>query len=91
MSLQFDVLGIGNAIVDVIARTEDDPDLPQAANSAFLVDIPTEGWEIVRDVETLSGAHNHCEIRITDLVEHVGQTVRLDRDREAVRHEWELA
>ena len=24
MSLQFDVLGIGNAIVDVIARTEDD-------------------------------------------------------------------
>jgi acyl-CoA dehydrogenase len=54
----------------LIARTEDDPDLPQAANSAFLVDIPSEGWEIVRDVETLAGSHNHCEIRITDLVVH---------------------
>ena len=51
----------------LIARTEDDPDLPQAANSAFIVDIPSEGWEIVRDVETMSGSHNHCEIRITDL------------------------
>jgi acyl-CoA dehydrogenase len=54
----------------LIARTEDDPDLPQAANSAFLVDIPSEGWEIVRDVETMSGSHNHCEIRITDLRVH---------------------
>jgi acyl-CoA dehydrogenase len=54
----------------LIARTEDDPDLPQAANSAFLVDIPSEGWELVRDVETLAGGHNHCEIRITDLVVH---------------------
>jgi acyl-CoA dehydrogenase len=54
----------------LIARTEDDPDLPQAANSAFLVDIPSEGWEIVRDVATMSGSHNHCEIRITDLRVH---------------------
>lgn len=51
----------------LIARTEDDPDIPQAANTAFLVDIPSEGWEIVRDVQTMSGGHNHCEIRITDL------------------------
>jgi acyl-CoA dehydrogenase len=51
----------------LIARTEDDPEVPQACNSAFLVDIPSEGWEIVRDVYTMSGAHNHCEIRITDL------------------------
>jgi acyl-CoA dehydrogenase len=51
----------------LIARTEDDPDVPQAANSAFLVDIPSEGWEIERDVHTMSGSHNHCEIRITDL------------------------
>jgi acyl-CoA dehydrogenase len=51
----------------LIARTEDDPDVPQAANSAFLVDIPSEGWEIVRDVHTMSGSHNHCEIRITNL------------------------
>jgi acyl-CoA dehydrogenase len=51
----------------LIARTEDQPELPQAANSAFLVDLPSEGWEIVRDVATMSGSHNHCEIRITDL------------------------
>jgi acyl-CoA dehydrogenase len=57
----------------LIARTEDDPDLPQAANSAFLVDIPSEGWEVVRDVETMSGSHNHCEIRITDLRVHADQ------------------
>jgi len=51
----------------LIARTEDDPERPQAANSAFLVDIPSDGWEIVRDVTTMSGSHNHCEIRIRDL------------------------
>ena len=51
----------------LIARTEDDPEVPQAANSAFLVDIPSEGWEVVRDVETMSGGHNHCEIRIRGL------------------------
>jgi acyl-CoA dehydrogenase len=57
--------GAGFAIL--IARTEDDPDIPQAANSAFLVDTDSPGWEIVRDVETMSGSHNHCEIRIADL------------------------
>src|SRR5687768_7454011 len=31
----------------LIARTEDDPDVPQAANSAFIVDIPSDGWEVV--------------------------------------------
>jgi len=51
----------------LIARTEDDPEIPQAGNSAFLIDIPSEGWEVVRDVHTMSGSHNHCEIRITDL------------------------
>jgi acyl-CoA dehydrogenase len=51
----------------LISRTETDPEVPQAANSAFLVDLPSEGWHIVRDVETMAGSHNHCEIRITDL------------------------
>jgi acyl-CoA dehydrogenase len=51
----------------LVARTEEDPDLPQAANSCFIVDIPSEGWNIVRDVETMSGGHNHCEILIEDL------------------------
>jgi acyl-CoA dehydrogenase len=60
----------GASFAILIARTEDDPELPQAANSAFLVDIPSEGWEIVRDVETMSGSHNHCEIAINDLRVH---------------------
>jgi acyl-CoA dehydrogenase len=52
----------------LIARTEDDPEVPQATNTAFLVDIPSEGWEVVRDIHTMSGpSHNHCEIRIRDL------------------------
>jgi acyl-CoA dehydrogenase len=63
----------GASFAILIARTEDDPDLPQAANSAFLVDLPSAGWEIVRDVETMSGGHNHCEIRITDLRLHKDQ------------------
>ncbi len=57
----------GASFAILIARTEDDPERPQAANSAFLVDIPSDGWEVVRDVATMSGSHNHCEIRITDL------------------------
>ena len=51
----------------LVARTEDNPDMPQAANSCFIVDIPSEGFNIVRDVETMSGGHNHCEILIQDL------------------------
>ena len=51
----------------LIARTEDEPEIPQACNTAFIVDIPSEGWEIVRDIHTMSGSHNHCEIRITNL------------------------
>jgi acyl-CoA dehydrogenase len=51
----------------LLARTEDDPEVPQAATTAFIVDMPSPGWEIVRDVETMAGSHNHCEIRITDL------------------------
>jgi acyl-CoA dehydrogenase len=51
----------------LIARTEDDPDLPQAANSAFIVDIPSEGWTEVREVETMHGSTGHSEILIEDL------------------------
>jgi acyl-CoA dehydrogenase len=57
----------GAQLAILIAKTEDDPETPQAGNSAFLVDLPSEGWEIVRDVETMGGSHNHCEIRITHL------------------------
>ena len=41
--------------------------MPQAANSAFIVDIPTEGWTEVREVETMHGSTGHSEIRIEDL------------------------
>jgi len=51
----------------LIARTEDDPDLPQAANSCFIIDLPNPAFRIVRDIETMSGGHNHCEILIEDL------------------------
>ncbi len=51
----------------VIACTDPDADPPQARNTAFLVDTPADGWEIVRDVETMAGPANHPEIRITDL------------------------
>jgi acyl-CoA dehydrogenase len=52
----------------LIARTEDEPEIPQACNTAFLVDLPSAGWEIVRDIHTMSGpSHNHCEIRISGL------------------------
>jgi acyl-CoA dehydrogenase len=51
----------------LIARTEDDPDLPQAANTAFLVDIPSDGWHEVRQIETMHGSTGHSEIVIEDL------------------------
>jgi acyl-CoA dehydrogenase len=51
----------------LIARTEDNPDLPQAANTAFLVDLPTDGWDRVREVSTMHGGSGHSEIVIQDL------------------------
>jgi acyl-CoA dehydrogenase len=55
------------AFAILVARTEDDPDLPQAANTAFLVDIPSQGWNRVREVETMHGGTGHSEIVIEDL------------------------
>ena len=57
----------------LIARTEDDPDLPQAANTAFIVDIPSDGWTEVRQVETMHGSTGHSEILIEDLRVHNDQ------------------
>ena len=51
----------------LIARTEDEPEIPQAANSAFIVDLPAPGWNVVRDVLTMAGHHNHAEIVIENL------------------------
>ncbi len=57
----------------LIARTEDDPELPQAGNTAFLVDIPSDGWTEVRQVETMHGSTGHSEILIEDLRVHDDQ------------------
>jgi acyl-CoA dehydrogenase len=57
----------------LIARTEQDPDIPQAANTAFIVDLPQEGWNEVREVETMHGPEGHSEIVITDLRVHDDQ------------------
>lgn len=51
----------------VIARTDPDAEIPQARNSAFIVECDSPGFELVRDVETMSGSHNHCEIRYNDV------------------------
>ena len=55
------------AFAILLARTEDNPDLPQAANTAFIVDIPSPGWNRVREVETMHGGSGHSEIVIEDL------------------------
>jgi acyl-CoA dehydrogenase len=57
----------------LIARTEDDPDLPQAANTAFLVDLPSAGWTEVRQIETMHGGTGHSEILVEDLRVHERQ------------------
>jgi len=57
----------------LVCRTEDDPEIPQAANSAFIIDIPSEGWNDVREVETMHGGTGHSEIVIEDLRVHDDQ------------------
>jgi acyl-CoA dehydrogenase len=57
----------------LIARTEQEPDIPQAANSAFIIDLPSEGWIEVREIETMHGSTGHSEIRIEDLRVHNDQ------------------
>ena len=57
----------GASFAIVIARTDPDADPPQARNSAFLVDLPNEGWEIIRDVETMAGPANHPESILTNV------------------------
>ncbi len=57
----------GAAFAIVIARTDPDAEIPQARNSAFIVDTDTPGFEIVRDVETMGGRHNHPEVRYNNV------------------------
>ena len=55
------------AFAILIARTEATPDKPQAANTGFLVDIPSQGWNRVREVGTMHGGSGHSEIVIDNL------------------------
>ena len=57
----------GATFAIVIARTDPDADPPQARNTAFIVDIDAPGFNIVRDVETMAGHGNHCEIRFENV------------------------
>jgi len=57
----------------LVCRTEENPDIPQAANSAFLIDLPSDGWTEVRQVETMHGSTGHSEIVIEDLRVHNDQ------------------
>ena len=57
----------GAAFAIVIARTDPDADPPQARNTAFIVPTDAAGFNIVRDVETMAGHGNHCEIRFEDV------------------------
>ena len=52
----------------VIAKTDPDADPPQARNSAFIVDLPNPGFKIVRDIDTMAGKGNHCEIMLENCV-----------------------
>ena len=57
----------------LIARTEDDPELPQAANTAFIIDLPFDGWTEAREIETMHGSTGHSEMIIEDLRVHDSQ------------------
>ncbi len=52
----------------VIARTDPDASPPQARNTAFIVETENPGWQIVRDIDTMAGRGNHCEIKIENCV-----------------------
>ncbi len=52
----------------LIVRTElEVPEGSTGATTAFIVDIPSEGWNDVREIETMHGSTGHSEIVIDDL------------------------
>ena len=52
----------------VLAKTDPDADPPQARTSAFIVELPNPGFQIVRDIDTMAGKGNHCEIKFENCV-----------------------
>jgi acyl-CoA dehydrogenase len=60
----------------LIARTElDVPEGARGANTAFIIDLPSDGWNNVREVGTMHGPGGHSEIVITDLRVHDSQVL----------------
>ena len=59
----------GATFAIVIAKTDPDAEVPQARNSAFIVETKTPGWTMVRDVHTMAPGrgHNHCELRFENM------------------------
>ena len=57
----------GASFAIVIAKTDPDAEIPQARNTAFIVPTDSPGFELVRDVKTMAGGHNHCEILYKDV------------------------
>ena len=58
----------------LIAKTElDVPEGSRGGNTAFIIDLPTEGWNNVREIETMHGPGGHSEIVIEDLRVHDSQ------------------
>lgn len=57
----------GASFAIVIAKTDPDAEIPQARNTAFIVPTDSPGFELVRDVETMAGGHNHYEILYQDV------------------------
>ena len=51
----------------LIARTDPDAEIAQARNSAFIVPVKSEGFKIVRDVQTMGGGGGHPELRLTNV------------------------
>ena len=50
-----------------MCRTEENPDIPQAAKTTFMIEVPHEEWNDVREVKAMHGGTGHSEIVITDL------------------------
>ena len=57
----------GAAFAIVIACTDPDANPRQARNTAFIVPTDTPGFTIVRDIETMAGHGNHCELRFENM------------------------
>jgi acyl-CoA dehydrogenase len=58
----------------LIAKTElDVPAGSRGGNTAFIIDLPADGWNNVREVETMHGPGGHSEIVIEDLRVHDSQ------------------